>query len=115
MLYAFKVVDTPSHEPDLEPVYLSRIVVTAQKAASAETLSHTEALAASEYLDAVDGGMIEMNKQLYRQCLGVLGEFLHVCSQEEARTLSAQSWAAKTVLEVLLEVTAPKEAYLRIA
>ncbi|MDO8416497.1 MAG: hypothetical protein Q7S87_09830 [Agitococcus sp.] len=75
------------------------------------TLDNTHAWALCEYLDAVDGGSISVKKVLYRQCVAALGDFLAKTEDVQFVTnLIEKSWAAKTLMEVLEDCSACKEA-----
>jgi len=101
MQLQFKIVEaSPVLGPSQE--YFSAIVSAASRALAGAVRDTNGAWALCEYLDAVDGGDVVMDRGLYRSCVSVLGDFLgQHCDNATVRKLADKSWAAKTLLEML--------------
>lgn len=97
----FNVVkSTKSSEPTA--AYFQKIEQNAAAVPNSIDITETQVWFLGEYLDAVDGGCMTMNKSLYRQCTNALSNFLANAS-DTAFVLSFvnKCWAAKTLYELL--------------
>lgn len=114
MRITFNIVSSvPSTEPSQD--YFSALAATASHALGTTSLDHARAWALCEYLDAVDGGDLAMDRGLYRQCVSALGAFLADHRDDAAaRKLANKSWAANTLLE-MVEDYAPVQPLRRAA
>lgn len=114
MRITFNIVSSaPSVEPSQD--YFSALATTAARALGTTALDQARAWALCEYLDAVDGGDLTMDRGLYRQCVSALGAFFADYRDDaSARKLADKSWAAKTLLE-MVEDYAPAKPLRRAA
>jgi hypothetical protein len=100
MVYDFKVVSSvATGEPEL--AYFAQVERNAERALAADDVKAGEALAACEYMDCVDGGDLEMNKPVYRQCVSLVMGYLYKAETAVAESLTGKSWAAKTLMGFL--------------
>jgi hypothetical protein len=102
----FRLGTTSNANLDAGRDYFNSLFAAAQQALASERVTFAQAFAACEYLDIVDGGSLEMNKSVYRQCVAMVGEYLCSVSAREARKLADKSWAANTLVEVMAPVWA---------
>jgi len=111
MVYTFQLVASLGRgEPSA--LYFEQLVVSALAAVrsreDAENAFGTAALAnvwrLCEYLDAVDGQCLPIDKELYRAASAYLVEFMQCHGSERNREQLAQkSWAAHTVRDLLTQ------------
>lgn len=95
---------TPTQGPSQE--YFFAIKASASRALAGPVRDQAAAWSLCEYLDAVDSGDLSMDRDLYRRCVSMLGDFLASRRDDLAtRKLADKSWAAKTLLEMLDEYT----------
>ncbi len=110
MNFTFKIVAS-TQQGALEPTesYFQQVVSDASSAVSADELTMQAATDACTYLDSVDGGDIQMDKSLYRQCMAMVAEFLQTAASAEVSALVNKSWAGTTINELI------KDARVRMA
>lgn len=93
---------TPTQAPSQE--YFLAIKASASRALAGLVRDQDSAWCLCEYLDSVDSGDLSMDRDLYRRCVSMLGDFLATRRNDQAtRKLADKSWAAKTLLEMLDE------------
>jgi len=106
MQVQFNIVSasTPTQGPSQE--YFLAIKTSASRTLAGHVRDQDAAWVLCEYLDAVDGGDLSMDRDLYRRCVSVLGDFLASRRDDMVtRKLADKSWAAKTLLEMMDEYT----------
>ncbi|VTU42646.1 MULTISPECIES: hypothetical protein [unclassified Variovorax] len=100
MVYDFKVVSSTKIE-ESEQAYFFQLQRNAERALAADAVQAGDALAACEYMDCVDGGDLEMDKSVYRQCTSLVMSYMFSVEKKVAEALTAKSWAAKTLFGLL--------------
>ncbi|KWU19189.1 hypothetical protein [Burkholderia cenocepacia] len=104
MKLTFKLATTSSFDGEPGRAYFASLLAAAMRALASDSIGFDEAFAACEYLDLVDGGSVQMDKAVYRQCVALVGEYLYTASKQDARQLADKSWAANTLVEVMAPV-----------
>lgn len=113
MLYTFNIV--PSLNISTQPAasFFAQLTHDAKEALQAAKVGVDEAWSLCEYLDAVDGGDIALDKAFYGRCVGVLTGFLAERSTlRHVRALGERSWAARTLLDILDSLPTPSPSEL---
>lgn len=103
MLYSFQIVASEETQSP-EQAFFDSLVDKAKIAAANEVLDDIDAWNVCEYLDAVDGGDVPMDRALYTTLVEKLGRAMLADQRVLAPQLARKSWAAKTVQELLLSV-----------
>jgi hypothetical protein len=101
--FKLTVVDScPLREPSR--AYFSNLEQSARSAVHVTPLCSEHAWALCEFLDAVDSGNLALEREFYRRCVAVLGEYIEQFQRTpQVRQLAGRSWAAHSLLELVLD------------